>query len=253
MPPRALDLKANIDITIPGDGEVMKSRSFEAHVPKLSAVAAKSNNQAIRGGRAPDDGFVRNVITVNRGVIRARNLVTWDSGGFPLAGRDPADRPSEPAQVKFLGSEVSGHMANECVLEVLDQDSAKISASDKELQGTHESVRAPNPHTSNDTLEILVSNFEYQRRRPVPWGMDFQWLFMAAGYAAGDLSGRELDDFKAFGRRYDVPLFEEDRRTLLPLDPVGLPFPYVIENATTPLSALAEPDSRPICVPGDGE
>jgi hypothetical protein len=253
-PPQNLNHGDHIDVAIPGKGTVTKSISFERFVPKLSEVAANSNNASISGGPKgpPNAGFVRNEITVNRGIIRARSLVTWDSGGFPLSG-SAGEQASQPAEVKFLGSTTHGYMANECVLEVLDADSAQISASDRELQGTHQSVRAPNPHTSNDTLEIVVSNYEFQRRKPVPWGMDFQWLFMAAGYGTVDLSGDELTRFKAFGAAYDRELFDEDRSTLLPLDPVGLPFPYLVGEPKAPLTALAEPDARPVCVPGDGE
>jgi hypothetical protein len=252
MPPKNLAHGDRVDITIPGSGGAERAPSFTRYVPKLSAVAASSAPATIGRPGAPNPAFVRNTITVNRGIIRVRNLVTWDAGGFPLSGNRGND-PAQPVEIKFLGSEVRGHMANECVLEVLDADSAQISASDADVRGNHKAHGAPNPYTSDDTLEILISNFEFQRRKPVPWGMDFQWLFMAAGYQAVQLPGNELAEFKRFGQAYDRELFDEDQRTLLPLDPVGLPFPYLVGEARAPLTALSEVDARPICVPGDGE
>jgi hypothetical protein len=109
-------------------------------------------------------------------------------------------------------------------------------------------------------VEILVNHFEFQRAKPVPWAMDFQWLFLAAGYNPVNLSGRELAEFRRFASSYDPDLYEEDRRTLLPTD-TGLPFPYIVGGVSgvsggglaAPQSALSEIDCRPLCVPGDGE
>lgn len=253
--PRRLGRGDRIDITIPGKGEVERSASFVAHVPRLSEIATKSTDPSLQKGRnaSGNPGYVRNTITINRGVIRVKNLAMWDEGGFPIGGK-PGERPVEPAEVKFLGSTVQGHMASECVLEVSDADEISVSGgSDKEIGGRHRSARAPNPYTSSDTVELLVSNFEFQRRRPVPWAMDFQWLFLAAGYSAATLPADEFARFRQFASTYDGALFDEDLATLLPDQTRGLPFPYIVGAPRMPLKALAEIDNRPLCVPGDGE
>lgn len=252
--PRNLRRGQRIDITIPGKGEVTRSPSFVEHVPKLSAIAARSSDPSLqKGPTGPrNSDYVRNTITVNRGTIRVGHLVTWDEGGFPIGGKS-GHLPAQPVEVKFLGSEFAGHVANDCVLEVLDADEADVSGPAKALVGRHRSKRAPNPYTASDSVEILVTNFEFQRARPVPWAMDFQWFFLASGYAPVNLSGTEFTQFRQFASGYDHALFNEDRATLMPNDPMGLPFPYLTGNPRIPLKPLSEIDSRPLCVPGDGE
>ncbi|HEX7121633.1 MAG TPA: hypothetical protein VF178_04615 [Gemmatimonadaceae bacterium] len=254
LPPRPLKRGERIDITIAGKGQVERAASFRQHVPRLSRIAAESADPSLRKGPAPSGNrdYVRNTVTVNRGVIRVKHLATWDEEGFPIDGK-PREQPPQPAEIKFLGSAVQGHMAGECVLEVLDADEIEVSSSDREIGGRHRASRAPNPHTSANGVEVLVSNLEFQRAKPVPWAMDFQWLFLAAGYSAGSLPADEYARFRQFASAYDAALFDEDRATLLPDEKQGLPFPYVVGAPSMSLKPLAELDNRPLCVPGDGE
>ena len=137
VPPTPLPHGRRIDITVPGKGAVSRSRSFEAHVPKLSELAGGRP----RGSQNRD--FVRNTITVNRGVIRVRNLVTWDSGGFPIAGnagetaahiyglkvlsRQIEDRPDNTTRFFVIGRELfppSGHDKTSLLMSVKDKPGA---------------------------------------------------------------------------------------------------------------------------------
>ena len=262
--PRPLLQNSKVEITGPTRPAIERSPSYEQFVPKLSEIAAHSG--AMRAGPkkgALNDRYLRSTVTINGGLLRARNVVTWDASGFPLDGGPNGVSAARSGELKFLGSDVQGHMANEVVVEILDDDSVEIGGAPEatgqpSLNRRHRAIQAPNPHTSSDSVEILINNFEFQRRKPVPWGIDFQWLFMRLGYPAVDLSGPEYDRFNNAANGYDADLWAEDRTTLLPNGAgAALPFPYLLSNRLTQLSPLnppkpaAEIDSRPVCVPGE--
>jgi len=211
-----------------------------------------------------------------------RNVVIWDASGFPLVAGPNGTLPATAAPLKFVESEVQGHMANECVVEILDADSVNISKFEdldpkreqdltgrvpipgQSVNGTHRPPGSGNPITSPNTIEILINNYEYQRIKPTPWGLDFQWLFLRAGYPLVNLSGTEFTNLDTFGRTGYEPgvppnqtLWKQDRDDLLPNEAEGLPFPYAIRSQLTPLTKLpprlppTEIDARPVCVPGE--
>ena len=255
--PKGIAYRSTVRIDIPGATGVTRSASFEAHVPKLTELATAAN---LPEGN-PDSAYVRNTIIVNRGQIRVKDVVIWDAGGFPLTGKT-GDIPSSPAEVRFMASNFQGHAANECVLEVSDADidSVKISGTDPTVKGAFKSVRRPSHRTQENTLEIRVANYEFQRAYPVPWGLDFQWLLARSGYGRIALPANELSDFDAFGTAYDKArggrLYADDRATLLPTAE-GLPFPYLAPGSPLtvlkPLKPLTEIESRPVCVPAHGK
>ena len=72
-----------------GPGPVERSASSVAHVPRPSAIidAGTPHGKEMRAKRGKhNERLIRNVITIDRGTIRARQLVTWDEGRFPLDG-----------------------------------------------------------------------------------------------------------------------------------------------------------------------
>jgi hypothetical protein len=195
--------------------------------------------------------YIRNKITVNRGTVRVKDLVIWDGAGYPLPDTAADGALGTPADIKFLGVDVRGQFANTCVVEVPDTDIVDIESPDHpELDGAFRSVRRRNQRAQSNTTDILITNYEYQRERPVPWGLDYQWLFAAARYGTADLDPAELERFDDMGRRYAPGLHKADRDSLLPTNN-GRPFPYIVSAGSPARSALTDIDSRPVCIPGD--
>jgi hypothetical protein len=281
--PKPIVRGSTIAIRAPADAKdnnvVRRSPSWENFVPKLANVLRQDRT------RTKDDNYLHSTVVINGGMLRVRNVVIWDQSGFPLEpGVLNGTGPATPAELKFLGSDVRGHMANECVVEILEANTVAIEGYKemKEEEETRLTGRKPdkdpgrsvnaghevrgegNPFTSPDTVEILINNYEHQRLSPTPWGMDFQWLFRRAGYSPINLSGGEFNDLRDFVADFGQPNqegkrpWQEDLDTLLPDPGSGFPFPYIIRNGLTPLKPLGrststEIDSRPVCVPGEDD
>lgn len=266
-----------IDITVLGpNGEpisptnVEPHTSFTTYVPRLIDVI-RSGTDAVKkmegDRRAPDRRLIRNTIVLNHGRIRVRQLVTWDEGGFPL---DPSrvargSFPALPGFVKFVGSDFEGYVASEFVVDIDNATAVDVkSTRNSRLTGKHNGQGQLNHRVPYETVEILITNYEYQENTALPWGLDFQWLFQAAGYGAVDLAGANLNDFAARGAAFNRDIYEHERRMLLdPVDDSGLvesyrrgrPFPYL--TSTMGLEAgkrggmvSTDEDYRPICIGG---
>jgi hypothetical protein len=255
--PRVLRHLARLDITIaPPPSQQppppVRAASYNQYVPKISRLAELAGLEP----GAEDASYVRNIITVNRGTIRVKDVVQWDDGGYPFFGNP--DTPSAGAEVKFMGVPVQGHAANECVVEIPDTDVVDIhSSAHGDLNGRYRSTRKRNQHAQSNTTNIIIQNYEYQRERPVWWALDFQWYFARLGYRPVDLAGGELDAFDTNGRKFDEVLHGQDRESLLPND-IGYPFPYIVSvkaNGIAPPLLPGAPatdiESRPVCIPGD--
>ena len=240
-----------------GEPRTRRSQSFRNHVPKLSTLASRAG--LTRGD--PDNSYVSHTITIDRGVLRVKDVVTWDEGGYPLpthvAGQPDwvragfGELPTTPAMLKFAGCEMQGHMANECVVEIPDATAVDVSTGPGEHH-RYKALHQLNQRTALDTVDIRYTNYPIQRAKPVPWGLDFQWLMIAAGYGTVDMAAEpNFREFLDFATQYDAGLLREDLEALLPA-PRGRPFPYIVPTepliTLKPLTAL---DSRPVCVPGD--
>jgi len=271
---KVLNPRATLHIIVPGTKGVDPRASFRDHIPDLAAVI-QNGTPAIRKANAtkrdPDPTLIQNVITVDGGIVRARNVTTWDQGGYPLIGnpkdpkgpKDPKD-PKELgvkadllAPLRFVGSNFGGHMATDVVVEI-DVESVELKCDhDDRFRGMRKASASPSdPHTPPRTVEILVSSYEPTTEKPIPWGLDFQWLFEAAGYNPADLSGSEFNDWVTAGMAYDSDLFVAERTMFFgsPKGTIGLPFPYVRFaddlTAITPLQPLTRPFSLPTCKGG---
>jgi hypothetical protein len=181
-----------------------------------------------------------------------KDVMAWDEGGFPLnGGPGNGSQASAPVSVKFMGSTVEGHMASEVIVEVEEATGVQLRSNDKELNGPRRGVPHPNHrHVPPNACEILVTNYEPPGEKPTPWGLDFQWLFEAAGYNAADLAGPQFSAWETAARQYDAVLFDAERTALLggPNHTVGRPFPYVESaSAIVPLQPLASPRNPPVC------
>jgi hypothetical protein len=285
--PKSLPLGVNLEITapnppsgLPDPPAVVKSRSFLRYVPNLDNIIDHGSPEVLKlkaGKRTPNltEDLVSNVVKINRGTALVRDIVIWDEAAYPLSGNrlDRGERPRMPAVAKFMGSRVSGHMASEIIVQIDDANTVDVHAyrklaapkGKKAAKQTRETVHkrghkgfaGPNPHVPEDTVEIVVSNYEYQRGTPVPWSLDFQWLFEVAGYGEADLAGREFDAWTPFARKYHEGHFEGDRGHLLRKNDVsgentvGRPFPYLeSHDALAPSTALTSLLERPLCSHG---
>ena len=259
--PRTLHHGARIDIAVERCvGGVEAANSFKDHVPDIARLAAMTN-PPLSPGR-PDQTYVRNTVVVDCGRIRANEVVTWDTG-FPL-GQTVLDTPSAPAAIKFMGVDFGGHAARECVVEFPESANVSIrSAAHPELSRGFRAVGGRNQLAPEDTLEITIRNFEYQRDSAVPWGMDFQWLFARLGYGVVDLGG-EFDTFANAPRdARTAALLQQDRASMIQRARDGRPFPYIVDHGSlttlTKLQPVIRPQagkpatgtkSRPLCVQG---
>jgi len=241
--------RATLDIIVPGTKGVVPSPSLGHHIPDLAAGIEKATPAIRAAGRGdPDTKIMQNPITVDRGIVRARNVTTWDHGGhpYPLSGkRDAIGAQADLlAVLKFMGSSVEGHVATDVVVEI-DVDSVELECDhDNRFRGGRKGSDDPSdPHVPPRTVEILVTNFEPVTATPIPWGLDFQWLFEAAGYNEADLAGSEFDEWVDAGRAYDTQLFDEERTMFFgPNGTKGRPFPYLRSAADlTPLQPLTRP------------
>jgi hypothetical protein len=245
-----------VEITIPGRKPVgvRRSRSFYEHVPRIAQLADMTTPPLALGQE--DDSYVRTTVVVNRGTLRVTDVVTWDTS-YQL-GATALHTPSGPAVVKFMGINFGGHAATECVLEVHDTDAVEIHWPEREdFARSFQSTRARNQLAPERTTEVMVRNYEYQRTSPVPWGLDFQWLFARLGYDTVDL-GDELRTFRrmAQGNQTLQPLLRSDLTSHI-RGVKGWPFPYIVSHASlTPLfpllphSPLTAIKNRPLCIPG---
>ena len=255
--PRLLRPDVDVDIVVRGEKKITRARSFDRHVPDLAAVIANGIEPVRTAGRGePNTTLIQNVVTVDRGVVRAKNVIDWDQEGHPLSGNpaERGERPGSPVLVKFMGSNVRGHMASEVIVEIDDADQVDLrSAQDPKLNGPRRGTGRPSHRVPPETVEVLVTNYEFRRDRPVAWGLDYQWLFETAGYRPAELAGPEFEAWRRFAVNYDQESFESETAVLLggPNHTVGRPFPYIESvDALTPLQPLTDQHNPPVCLHG---
>jgi hypothetical protein len=250
--PKILTRDATLDITVPGPKGARPSTSFRQHVPDLGAVIEKAT-PAIRnaGRRAPNIGLIQNMVTVDRGIVRVKDVTVWDQGGYPLSGdsAEIGERATSPVAVKFMGSTVRGHIASNVAVEIDAEEVQLVCDHDNRFNVPKRGSANPtDTHILPGTVEIRITNYE-RAGKPTPWGLDFQWLFQAAGYNEADLGGTEFEAWVVAGRAYDSKLFDEEREMFLRDGTVGRPFPYIEStDSLTLLHPLTNPPRYLICV-----
>ena len=250
--------------------------SYTDHCPRLAKILADADDGEFRKQRWHDidEDYVRARITVNRGTIRVKEVVSWDAGAFPL-GEDPAGgfRSATPAVVSFLGSAIQGHMASECVIDIPSASRVEIRDDSKPKPTSHVGVRPGNPRVAGGDVEVLVTNFPSQQERALPWSVHFLWLFRAGGYTPLPIPG-ELKDFERLAREYLARAIRNDdpdakeraiqevidhEFKMLGADRVGFPIPYLdpsealtrLEPIGVRAPLLADPWYLPLCPQGD--
>ena len=247
--PKILKRGATLDIVVPGQKGAKPSQSFTDHVADLGAIIANGTPAVRNAGRGePNSLLVQNIVTIDRGLARVQDVTVWDQGGYPLSG-DPKDvgtRAGSHAVVKFMGSSIGGHMASKVVVEIDDAQTVKLECDhDNRFNVPKKGSSNPtDPHMPPRTVEIRITNYERPGAKPTPWGLDFQWLFEAAGYEAVDLASPVFEAWVDAASRYDPDLFEEEQSRFLdgPNHTIGRPFPYIeSEGSLTSLQPLKPP------------
>jgi hypothetical protein len=236
-----------IEIDEKNQNYVKTQPSYDKFMPNLRKIADKAGlkKPADFDSRDPlksfNHHFISNTVTINRGVIRVRDVGDWDAGSITIPAkyrrRKHFDGPDkdvyspeavyQPAKVRFLKAGVFGYVATECVVDVEDANSVSIKSNKKETR-RYRGSRAPSLRAAQDTVEILITNYAPQQTIELPWTLHYRWMFEAAGYNVPiPLRGPELDDLKAFGDRYDHESWVcESQMFLTGAGHSGYPFPY---------------------------
>ena len=258
---RELDANENLVLGLGGNTFVGREQSYLQYCPSIPRIA-KSAGVAASMGR--NDTFVSHTVTVNRGRMRVRDVVSWDASAPELGNNAHPGGKHAPAKVTFLGSGVRGYVASECVIDVPDVDAVDINSSS---QGTitasgvaNSSFRVP-----PNTVEVLITNFTTQLPSPLPWSLHYRWVFEAAGYQARALPDDEVNILRDIGQRFGKDAFDLDVGMFLQTvgaETHGLPCPYFdpdnalvsldpIAYPTAPALIGADPWDRPLCPLGD--
>lgn len=213
---------------VPRDG-VSKTKGFDAYVPDLAKLRPTK-----RGRPRPE--FYRSWITVPHGRLRARDLVTWDIDAM------------QAAEIGFMGTNFRGYMASEAVLDIGDDSDFTDDRKSKYLSIRSTTKGIPErlwpltkgvtyaEETDPNTVEILVTNFPPQGRRPLPWSLHFESLFDAVGYPR-DLKYENSEQYRKFMRAvksFDPYEWDNDVANM----GLGQPFPFLIPDSRETLPGI---------------
>ena len=206
---------------------VKLDQSFIDYVPRLGDLRPGPTGN-------PNGSLYRRKIVIPNGTIRAREFIAWDWHG------------RTPAKVAYMDTPYQGYGANEVIVDIGDDsdidhyDEYKfLSLTGKEMNET----LWPRTKGSNlvddidpNTVELQVTNLTARRRRPVFWGLHFQLLFEAAGYAPRDYKNEP--EFQAFVRaanEYDPDEWRNDSGM-----EIHHPFPYIIDPTSETLPGITK-------------
>ena len=182
----------------------------------------------------PKGTLYRRKIVIPTGTIRAREFISWDWRG------------NTPAKVAYMDTPFQGYGANEVIVDIGDDSDIDDYDENKFLSLTGKEMNeALWPRTKGgalvddidpNTVELQITNLTARRRRPVFWGLHFQLLFEAAGFAPRDYTNEP--QFQAFVRAandYDPDEWRTDSGMA-----TTHPFPYIIDPASETLPGIAE-------------
>lgn len=220
----------NVDIQIDTKNKnyVETELSYDKFMPKLGKIA---NNAKLEWSGGLDPAFIGHTVTINRGVVRVRDIGDWDAGSITIPDkfRLPEDSAAvyQPAKVRFLKGNVYGYVATECVVDIKDTKSVTVTGP-KELEGKFTGRRDASLRAAEDTVEILITNYAPQQSIALPWTLHYRWMFEAAGFNVPiKLGGKELDHLVHFGKEYDLETWVCESEMFLGADgKTGYPFPY---------------------------
>lgn len=209
------------------DPGVTVDGSFLDYVPRLGDLHEGPTT-------SPRVDLIRRRIVIPNGRIRTRDFISWDWHG------------NTPAKVAYMGTSFQGFGANEVIVEIGDDSDIDQHDEKKFLavtgQGMDERLWARTKGAAlvddiePNIVELLITNLTVRRRRPVFWGLHFQLLFEAAGFAPLDyLGGAQFTAFERFARAYDPLEWGADSAMMA----MNQPFPFVMDPESEVLPAIS--------------
>jgi len=226
----ALGAGENVDIRVDAKNKtyVKTELSYDKFMPKLGKIA---DTAKLEWSGKIDPSFISHTVTINRGVVRVRDVGDWDAGSVTIPEKyrlpEDSDAVFQPAKVRFLKGNVYGYVATECVVDIPDTKRVTVTGP-KELEGQYTGHREASRRAAEDTVEILITNYAPQQSIAVPWTLHYRWMFEAAGFNVPiNIGGVELDRLTHFGKDYDLESWVcESEMFLGPDGKTGYPFPY---------------------------
>lgn len=221
-------------ITLEGHGVdrgVTVDGSFLDYVPRLGDLHPGPTT-------SPREELITRKIVIPSGRIRTREFISWDWHG------------NTPAKVAYMGTSFQGFGANEVIVDIGDDSDFDKHDENKFLslsgQRMDEKLWARTKGAAlvdgidPNTVELLITNLTVRRRRPVFWGLHFQLLFHAAGFAPLSYTGGpQYTAFARFAEEYDSLEWGRDSTTM----DRDQPFPFIMDprSETLPKIDEAEP------------
>lgn len=205
---------------------VLTTPAFDDYVPNLRTLWPGHTPE-----QKADPLYVVAKIIVPHGVLRPRDLVSWDYEG------------NQPSTVAFMGTGYQGCVANEAVLEVGDDETDEDIYDERKYLSITSDVDLPSQlwpltkdskyvdETDPNTLEILITNFTPQRRRGVFWSLHYESLFGALGYTRDPQSYDDTPQYANFLRAatdFDPVEWNLDLKAM----DIGYPFPFIKSDGT---------------------
>src|SRR5262245_48792433 len=225
-----------------GPSGVRLHGSFLDYVPRLGALkySALRSREEILASLAKSEHVVTRVV-VKRGIVAARNFITWDWYG------------NAPARVGYMDTNFHGFGTNEVIVDIGDDSDFQGDDEKKCLNlsghGANKVQKHIEPSTAEgyefnaslwprsktasdddvdpNCVEVRITNLPAKRRRPVFWGIHFQALFDAAGYQrpAAYTNVNQYNSFVSAASAYDANEWTADSTSMN----VFHPFPFLID------------------------
>jgi hypothetical protein len=207
---------------------VKMDQSFIDYVPRLGDLRPEGPTQNRNGS------LYRRKIVIPTGTIRAREFISWDWRG------------NTPAKVGYMDTPFQGYGANEVIVDIGDDSDIDDHNDYKYLSLTGKEMNEKLwPRTKGgalvddidpNTVELQITNLTARRRRPVFWGLHFQLLFEAAGFAPRDYTKEtQFLEFVRYADDYDPDEWRNDSA-------MGMnhPFPFIIDPRGETLPAIRD-------------
>ena len=238
VPAPARDFNKTVTMKLEGHGTadgVKVLPSFLDYVPDLRLLNTEKRPGFSPGAKESiNPAYVAATVVIENGDIRSRDFVSWDWHG------------NGPVPVAYMDTSFSGFAASEVVVDVGDDSDGNaddrkkyLSITSKETHFNHtcfplvKGSAGGSDDVSPNAVEVLVTNFAYQGRRPLFWNLHYQWLFAAAGFTprlenAGYAGSAQFKALEVAATAFDAAEWKHDSTDTT--DMLGHPFPFIIDK-----------------------